>query len=237
MIVLNLYLKINLFDAFCLNRYNSNKSFTRSHDQSMKKLKELLSDDLKVIRHRRLALTLQITSLSWLVEFLATFVGILVRLIGVDNNMGLFIMKELVHFLYEIVLPGIVVIRDSELKDKILESALYISILEKIGWTYKGPLRGSIPNDKNQPSDSPTPEDRESNNIENNESLQDLESQSVEKLGSNYKGAPNGFNVNKTGEGHSRKEARLRKQPLHSNDCEIFTLETKELKKIDIENL
>ena len=195
----------------------------------MEKLKKLLSDDLKVIRHRRLVLTIQITILSWVVELLAIFVAILVTLIGVDNKMGLFIMKELVHLLYEIVLPGIVVIRDSGLKNNILESPLYISILERIGWTYKGPLRGSTPNDKNQPSESATPEECESNNFENDESLQDLESQSVEKLGSNCKGTPNGLNVNKMGEGHSRKEARIRKQPLLSKDCEIFDLETKEL--------
>ena len=98
--------------------------------------------------------------------------------------------------------------------------------MEKIGWTYKGPRRESIPNDKNQPSEATAPEERKSNNSENNKSLQDLENQSVEKLGSKYNGAPKGFNVNKTADGHSCKEARLRKQPLHSKDCAIFDLET-----------
>ena len=194
----------------------------------MKKLKKLLSDDLKVMRHRRLVLTIQITILSWVVELLAIVVAMLVALIGIDNKMGLFIMKELVHFLYEIALPGIVVIRDSELKDNLLQSPMYISILEKIGWTYKGPRRESIPDDNNQPSESVAQEERESNNFENNECLQDIENQSVEKLGCKYNGASNGFKVNNTGEGHSCKEARLRKQPHHSKDCELFDLETKQ---------
>ena len=193
----------------------------------MRKLKKLLSDDLKVMRHRRLVLTIQITILSWVVELLAFIVGIIVSLIGVDNKMGLFIMKEFVHLVYEIVLPGIVVIRDSGLKENILESSLYISILENIGWTYKGPRRGSIPNDRNQPSESVAPEEHESNYFENNERVQDLEDQSVEELGSKYDGGPNGFSVNEPGEGHSCKEARLRKQPLHSKDCENFDLECK----------
>ena len=194
----------------------------------MKKLRKLLSDDLKVMRHRRLVLTIQITILSWVVELIAIVVAMLVTLIGVDNKMGLFIMKELVHFLYEIVLPAIVVVRDSGLKDNILQSPMYISILEKIGWTYKGPRRESSPNDKNQPSESVASGERESNNSENNESLQDIENQSVEKLECKYNGASNGFKVNNTGEGHSSKEARLRKQPHHSKDCELFDLETKQ---------
>ena len=179
----------------------------------MKKLKNLLSDDFKGIRHRRLVLTIQITILSWLVELLATMVALLVLLIGVDNKMGEFIMEELARFVYVIALPSIIVIRDSELKDNILESPLYISILQKIGWTYNGPLRESNPNDENQPADSAASDKDESNNFGNNEYLQDLSCQFVGSLRSKYKEEANGLNVNNMEEGHCEKKYRLGKKP------------------------
>ena len=123
----------------------------------------------------------------------------------------------------------LIVFRDSGLKENLLESPLYISILEKIGWTYKGPLRLSIPKHKNQPPESEAPEERESNNHANNESLQDSDSYSKGKLGGKNTETQNGLNVNKTEEGQCRNNDCLRKQPVHSKDCEIFDLETKEL--------
>ena len=113
----------------------------------MVKLKKLLSDDQKIIRHRRLVLGIQITITTWLVEVIAYVVAILVRLIGLNpqNRVGEICVGELVVVLYAIILPSIVVIRDSELKDNILESSWYISLLNTFGWIYKGPMRENIP--------------------------------------------------------------------------------------------
>ena len=111
----------------------------------MIKLKKLLSDELKVIRHRRLVLGIQITITTWLVELIASFGGILVALVGrIDTPY----VEELITIVYAIVLPGIVVIRDSELKENILTSSWYVTILDKLGLIYKGPRRNNGPNDE-----------------------------------------------------------------------------------------
>ena len=167
----------------------------------MNKLKKLLSDDLKVIRHRRLVLSIQITILSWVVELLATIVSLLAHLIGVNNKMGEFIMKELARFVYVIVLPGIVVIRDSELKENILESPLYISILQKIGWTYNGPRRGSNPIGENRPSESTASDEDESKKFGNNEILESFNCQSEGNSMNKYKEETNGSDANNKEEG------------------------------------
>ena len=113
----------------------------RSHNEAMIKLQKLLSDDRKIIRHRRLVLSIQITVTTWMVELIASFIAIFVALIGIDeqNRMGKFFAKQMIYIVYTIVLPGIVIIRDSELKDTILQSTLYINILDKLGLKYKGP--------------------------------------------------------------------------------------------------
>ena len=119
--------------------------------------------------------------------------------------MGEFIMKELARFVYVIVLPGIVVIRDSELRDNILESPLYITILQKIGWTYNGSRRGSNPNDENRPSESAASDEDESNNIGNNENLESFNCQSEGNSRNRYKEEPNGLNTNNKDEGMARE--------------------------------
>lgn len=114
----------------------------------MMKLKKLLSDELKVIRHRRLVLGIQITITAWLVELIASFGGILVAIVGgIDTSH----VEELISIVYAVVLPGIVVIRDSELKENILTSSWYVNTLDKLGLTYKGPKRNDGPNNEPQP--------------------------------------------------------------------------------------
>ena len=129
----------------------------------MVKLKKLLSDDQKIIRHRRLVLGIQITITTWLVEVIAYVVAILVRLIGLNpqNRLGEICVGELVVVLYAIILPGIVVIRDSELKENILESSWYISILNTFGWIYKGPMRENIPEVKTKSANDVVSTNRE----------------------------------------------------------------------------
>ena len=140
----------------------------------MVKLKQLLSDDLKIIRHRRFVLGIQITILTWIVELIASFIYILVILIGLNkrSRVGEIFMRELILFVYTVVLPGIVIIRDSELKNRILQSDWYISLLDNSGWTYKGPLRENDPEDENEQRETSKPEDQEPNNLERNKSLQ-----------------------------------------------------------------
>ena len=142
--------------------------FIRTHNESMVKLKKLLSDDQKIIRHRRLVLGIQITITTWLVELIAYVFAIFVILIGLNpqNRVGEICVGELVVVLYAIILPGIVLIRDSELKDNILESSWYISILNTFGWIYKGPMRENVPGVETPSNNDEISTNRETANLE-----------------------------------------------------------------------
>ena len=137
----------------------------------MAKLKQLLSDDLKVIRHRRFVLGIQITILTWIVELMASFISIMVILIGMNkqSRVGEIVLRELIVSVYTVILPGIVIIRDSEVKNRILQSDWYISVLDNLGLTYKGPLRENDPGEETEQRETSESEDQESNNLERNE--------------------------------------------------------------------
>ena len=141
----------------------------------MIKLKKLLSDDFKIIRHRRLVLSIQITVTAWVVELITSFIAIFFTLIGIQeqNRVGKLVGREMINIVYTIVLPGIVIIRDSELKDTILQSTLYISILDKLGLKYKGPLMDGNSDAETPPVDAPAPTIRESNQPERNTTAQE----------------------------------------------------------------
>ena len=80
----------------------------------MIKLKKLISDDQKVMRHRRLYLTIQVTILIWIVEAISSLTALLFALVvmGAQSTSQVFV-KELVLFVYTVVLPGIVVVYDT----------------------------------------------------------------------------------------------------------------------------
>ena len=139
----------------------------------MAKFKQLLSDDLKIIRHRRFVLGIQITILTWIVELMASFIAIIVILIGMNkqSRVGEIVLRELIVSVYTVILPGIVIIRDSEVKNRILQSDWYISVLDNLGLTYKGPLRENDPGEVIEQRETSEPEDQESNNLERNESF------------------------------------------------------------------
>ena len=139
----------------------------------MAKLKQLLSDDLKIVRHRRFVLGIQITILTWIVELIASFIAIIVILIGMNkqSRVGEIVLRELIVSVYTVILPGIVIIRDSKVKNKILQSDWYIRVLDNLGLTYKGPLRENDPGEETEQGETSEPEDQESNNLERNESF------------------------------------------------------------------
>lgn len=139
----------------------------------MAKVKQLLSDDLKIIRHRRFVLGIQITILTWVVELMASFISIMVILIGMNkqSRVGENVLRELIVSVYTVILPRIVIIRDSEVKNRILQSDWYIGVLDNFGLTYKGPLRENDSGEEIEQREASEHEDQESNNLERNESL------------------------------------------------------------------
>ena len=98
---------------------------------------------------------------------------ILVILIGMNkqSRVGEIVLRELIVSVYTVILPGIVIIRDSEVKNRILQSVWYIGILDHLGLTYKGPLRENDPGEEIEQRETYEHEDQESNNLERNKSF------------------------------------------------------------------
>ena len=195
----------------------------------MIKLRKLISDDQKVIRHRHLYLTIQVTILIWIVEAISSLTALLFALVvmGAQSTSQVFV-KELVLFVYTVVLPGIVVVYDTELKENILENSLYIGIVNKLGLTYKGPRRQNAFEATTQPTEPRTSEESESSHVEEKVRfevqgvLSDFSSYANEKQPKEnsidliMKNAENGCPL---GGKDCHKIAR------HSRDCELIELE------------
>ena len=152
----------------------------------MIKLKKLLSDDTKILRHRRLVLNIQITILTWLFELGLSIFVIIVKLTvvdGMENKLLDFLVRELIWFVFTIFLPALLLINDTELKDKILLNDWYISFLDKFGMTYKGPMRADIQINENPPAEAGAQGEAEVNeahrNVRNGDDAEDINEPSI----------------------------------------------------------
>lgn len=107
----------------------------------MKRLKKMLPDSSKNRRSRRNVLSINITILGWLVEllgFLTVAIGSFI--LGHENSNVTLIMQVLTMLFYDILLPCTILVNSSEVKDKIAESQLYLTIFNKFGcMTYSTP--------------------------------------------------------------------------------------------------
>ena len=98
----------------------------RAHKQNMKNLKKLLSDPAKAKRQRRINLNIQITILSWLVEFLSFFVIFLgTFILGNRNSKVTLAMQTLTAFCYFLVVPSMYLVNSNNFKTVVLESKIY----------------------------------------------------------------------------------------------------------------
>ena len=107
----------------------------------MKRLKKMLPDSSKNRRSRRNVLSINITILGWLVEllgFLTVAIGSFI--LGHENSNVTLIMQVLTMLFYDILLPCTILVNSSEVKDKIAESQLYLTIFNRFGcMTYSTP--------------------------------------------------------------------------------------------------
>ena len=96
----------------------------------MKRLRKQLDESTKDRRHRRVLLNIQITTLTWLIEFLGFFCTVLGGFIlGHENDTVTFILQTLSLIFFFIIQPCAIWINDSTLKGTILESEWYSSFL------------------------------------------------------------------------------------------------------------
>ena len=188
----------------------------------MVKLKKLLSDDLKILRHRRLILNIQITTLTWMLESVLSFLVIVVSLLGVDSKHKVFsfLVPELMNIVYAVLNPALTLINDTELKDYVIQNDWYISILDKLGWTYKGPMREEINTDKSSPADTHSSREFEGNEVERNLECEDAEE--IDRRSSNIlRESPKVRSIP-----HSEiNDTTIPRKSYHSKDLEITDLE------------
>lgn len=101
----------------------------------------MLPDSSKNRRSRRNVLSINITILGWLVEllgFLTVAIGSFI--LGHENSYVTLIMQVLTMLFYDILLPCTILVNSSEVKDKIAESRLYLTLFNRFGcMTYSTP--------------------------------------------------------------------------------------------------
>lgn len=188
----------------------------------MLKLKKLLSDDLKILRHRRLILNIQITTLTWMFELVLSFLVIVVTLAGVDIKQKVlsFLVPELINIVYTVVTPALTLINDTELKDNVIQNDWYISILGKLGWTYKGPMREEIHEHEAPPAEPHAAIESEEN--EGEQKVEDVDAVDSDKRNSII------LRINPILRPNLHKEINdttVLRNSYSSKDCEITDLE------------
>ena len=95
----------------------------------MAKLKKILDDSAKARRLRRIHLNIQITFLTWLVEFLGFLFVVLGSFIFGNNNIYLtFFLQMMTCLVYIIIIPSMYLLNSNDVKDLISESNFYITI-------------------------------------------------------------------------------------------------------------
>ena len=109
----------------------------------MRKLKNLLSETNRAIRHQRNILNLLITMLAWLVELFGGLTLVLgAFVLGHGNHIVTLLLQTLSLLFYFVVLPSTFLFNVDEWKEAILESRWYprfIKVLDSFTLSLSGP--------------------------------------------------------------------------------------------------
>ena len=118
-------------------------SINRQHKETMRKLKNLLSETNRAIRHQRNILNLLITMLAWLVELFGGLTLVLGAFVfGHGNHIVTLLLQTLSLLFYFVVLPSTFLFNVDEWKEAILESRWYprfIKVLDSFTLSLSGP--------------------------------------------------------------------------------------------------
>ena len=98
------------------------------------RLRNLLPDDSKYRRNRRILLNVQISFFVWILEFMLGCLGVLVFFVMPFNSSRAVDIVCLVF--YTIVVPGAYLINDPELKSKMVDSRFYILFTNTVAHNY-----------------------------------------------------------------------------------------------------
>ena len=105
----------------------------RQHKETMRKIKSLLSETNRALRHQRNILNLLITMLAWLVELFGGLTLVLGSFIfGHGNSIVTLFLQTLSLLFYFVVLPSTFLFNVDEWKEAILESRWYPRLIKVI---------------------------------------------------------------------------------------------------------
>ena len=108
-------------------------SINRQHKETMRKIKSLLSETNRALRHQRNILNLLITMLAWLVELFGGLTLVLGSFIfGHGNSIVTLFLQTLSLLFYFVVLPSTFLLNVDEWKEAILESRWYPRLIKVI---------------------------------------------------------------------------------------------------------
>ena len=108
-------------------------SINRQHKETMRKIKSLLSETNRALRHQRNILNLLITMLAWLVELFGGLTLVLGSFIfGHGNSIVTLFLQTLSLLFYFVVLPSTFLFNVDEWKEAILESRWYPRLIKVI---------------------------------------------------------------------------------------------------------
>ena len=108
-------------------------SINRQHKETMRKLKNLLSETKRTLRHQRNILNVLITMLAWLVELFGGLTLVLGSFIfGHGNSIVTLFLQTLSLLFYFVVLPSTFLFNVDEWKEAILESRWYPRLIKVI---------------------------------------------------------------------------------------------------------
>ena len=96
----------------------------------MTSLKKLLDTSSKIRRNRRRLLVLQIQIIAWLVEFIAGIVG-LILIMGPITKLPASVIGVFTSIVYFVLVPSVFLINNEDLKSKIIENEIYLTITNK----------------------------------------------------------------------------------------------------------
>ena len=108
----------------------------------MLRLRKVLSDSAKDIRHRRNLINIHITFLGWLVEFKGFFLIMLGSFVlGSRSPLTTLFLQTLTIIIYFNILPLAFLINDPDIKANAAETKYYLSILKFLKIQHKNKIK------------------------------------------------------------------------------------------------
>ena len=105
--------------------------FYRENEESLVKLRKLLTDTHKIRRRRRILLNIHITVIAWLLECVGSISVFLMIFLTPENGTtrGLQLISGAMYF---IVVPSVYLMNSSDVKSAIVDNRIYLAFVNRL---------------------------------------------------------------------------------------------------------